>query len=270
MNNIHLLATDIDGTLMQADGSIAAANIEAIRRCLKKGVFVYLVTGRPYSFARMIADRIHPDVQVIAANGGIYECNGTCIEQPIDPSAIAFLVTQAENCGVSLFLKGKHDYYANVPYDPRFLYDDLNPFFRKDLQVRSFPDLSAQQLIEQAHDILKILTFHEDGAVMQKYRRLIENADLVTVTDYRPISFDITAKGVDKGSTLQTICQTLHLSKDQVVACGDANNDQAMFACAGWRVAMSNASSAIQEMCDAVVDNQDGAGVARAIQQCGI
>ena len=65
---------------------------------------------------------------------------------------------------------------------------------------------------------------------------------------------------------MQTICQTLHLSKDQVVACGDANNDQAMFACAGWRVAMSNASSAIQEMCDAVVDNQDGAGVARAIQ----
>ena len=38
MNNIHLLATDIDGTLnATADGSIAAANIEAIRRSLKKG-----------------------------------------------------------------------------------------------------------------------------------------------------------------------------------------------------------------------------------------
>lgn len=267
MNKIRLIALDIDGTLMQHDGVIPDENKEAVRQCLKNDIAVYLVTGRPYSFARMIADRIDQDVRVVAANGGIYECGDACIEQPIDQASLTFLITQADKYGISLFLKGKHDYYANVPYDVRFLYDEQNKYFRKDLQVRSFTDLSSQQLNEQAHDILKILTFHEDPSVMKQYRQLVEGSNLVTVTDYRPISFDITAKGVDKGSVLQTICKNLHIDQNEVLACGDANNDQAMFASAGWRVAMSNASVDIQKQCQIVVDNQDGKGVARAIKQ---
>lgn len=188
------------------------------------------------------------------------------MERPIDPEALSFVIDQADACGVSLFLKGKKDYYANVPYDARFLYDAMNPKFRKDLQVVSHVDRSAKQLKEEAHDILKILAFHEDAAIMQDYRRRIEAADLVTVTDYRPISFDITAKDVDKGSALRTVCARLHIPQEQVMACGDANNDRAMFDAAGLTIAMSNAEPDVQRRCDHVADNQDGCGVARAIR----
>ena len=108
----------------------------------------------------MIADRISEEMGVIAANGGICEIDGVLMERPIDPEALSFVIDQADACGVSLFLKGKNDYYANVPYDARFLYDAMNPKFRKDLQVVSHVDRSAKQLKEEAHDILKNLAFH--------------------------------------------------------------------------------------------------------------
>lgn len=265
MHDIALIALDLDGTLMGHDGSISADNRQALLDCLHHGIHVYAVSGRPYSFARMIADRISEEMGVIAANGGIYEIAPTCVQQPIDRDALAFVIDQADAFGVSLFLKGVHDYYANGPYDARFLYDAMNASFRKDLQVVSHVDCSAQQLKEQAHDILKILAFQEDADRMQEYRRCLEDSDLVTVTDYRPISFDITAKAVDKGSALRRVCAALNLSQQQVMACGDANNDRAMFDAAGWTVAMSNALPAIQQRCDCVVENEDGCGVARAV-----
>ncbi len=267
MNKIALIALDLDGTLMQHDTTITVENKKAVLECLRQGIYVYAVTGRPYSFARMIADSIHKDVRVVAANGGIYEQNGHCIEQPIDPYALTHLIDLAQRYQVSLFLKGKRDYFSNVPYDPRFLYDNMNERFRKDLQVRSFANLPAKQLKQQAHDILKILAYHEDPEIMNAYRQALESAELVTITDYRPISFDITAKHVDKGTVLSKICTDLQLEKQQIMACGDANNDQAMFQASGWRVAMSNASPSVQQQCDAVADNSDGCGVARAIHQ---
>lgn len=266
MRKIRLIALDLDGTLIGHDGSISEDNRRQLQRCIQNGIRVYAVTGRPYSFARMIADRISEEMGVIAANGGICEIDGVRMERPIDPEALSFVIDQADACGVSLFLKGKKDYYANVPYDARFLYDAMNPKFRKDLQVVSHVDRSAKQLKEEAHDILKILAFHEDAAIMQDYRRRIEAADLVTVTDYRPISFDITAKGVDKGSALRTVCARLHIPQEQVMACGDANNDRAMFDEAGLTIAMSNAEPDVQRRCDHVADNQDGCGVAHAIR----
>ena len=201
MNKIRLIALDIDGTLMQHDGVIPDENKEAVRQCLKNDIAVYLVTGRPYSFARMIADRIDQDVRVVAANGGIYECGDACIEQPIDQASLTFLITQADNYDISLFLKGKHALLCKCALCMFvFFMMSKTSISVKICKHASFTDLSSQQLNEQAHDILKILTFHEDPSVMKQYRQLVEGSDLVTVTDYRPISFDITAKGVDKGS----------------------------------------------------------------------
>lgn len=267
MHDIRLLALDLDGTLMGHDATISEANLQALHECLARGIRVYAVSGRPYSFARMIADRVSPTMGVVAANGALYEINGHEIERPIAKAALHTVIDMAQNDGVSLFLKGRQTYYANVPYDERFLYDAQNPYFRKDLQVVSHVNQSVQQLKARAENILKILAYHESAEHMQRFRRRLSAMNIVTITDYRPISFDITAKAVDKGSALSALCQSLHISTKQVLACGDADNDFAMFAAAGYSVAMSNAERKVQERCDYVVNNEDGCGVARAVRK---
>lgn len=265
MPDIRMLALDLDNTLMGPDETISAANITALRACLNQGILVFVVTGRPYSFARMIADRIDSHVGVVAANGGIYESAQGCLERPLSNEALAQVIDRAQPYHIQLFLKGKQAYYCNVPYDPRFLYDHRNEQFSAHLQVHSHVSCSAAELKQQAHDILKILVFHEDAECMQRYRKEMEACPLVTVTDYRPISFDITAAGVDKGSALRALLKQYDLPSSALLACGDGHNDRAMFEAAGFRVAMSNAAQEVKEYCDVTVDNEDFAGVARAV-----
>ena len=115
------------------------------------------------------------------------------------------------------------------------------------------------------HDILKVLVFQEDVDVMNRYRHKLQELNMITITDYRPISFDITAKGIDKGTTLNQILKEKNLNSEQLMACGDSNNDLAMFKAAGLKIAMSNASDEIKSLCDDVLDNSENEGVSKAI-----
>lgn len=265
MNNIKMIALDLDGTLMGHGYTISKANIDAIQNCLNQGVHVYLVTGRPYSFTKMIANKIDSRVEIIAANGGYYEINGKCTEFPISNKAINQIVDYAHSDHIQLFMKGKHDYFCNVPYDKRFLYDHMNEQFPNSAKVRTFTNLSDEEMKNLTHDILKVLVFHEDVDVMNRYRHKLQELNMITITDYRPISFDITAKGIDKGTTLNQILKEKNLNSEQLMACGDSNNDLAMFKAAGLKIAMSNASDEIKSLCDDVLDNSENEGVSKSI-----
>ena len=100
--------------------------------------------------------------------------------------------------------------------------------------------------------------------VTQDEAACIEN---ITVTDYQPISFDITAGGVHKGNAIKAVLQSLHLKKEEFMAFGDAMNDLPMFAEAGLTVAMANAAEEIQASCDIVTADYMDDGVAKAIQR---
>ena len=55
---IRLLALDIDGTILDSDGHLPAANRDAIARAIDAGVEVALATGRRYDFARPIFEQL--------------------------------------------------------------------------------------------------------------------------------------------------------------------------------------------------------------------
>ena len=54
---IRLIGIDVDGTLLDSEGQMPAANRDAIHDAVAAGVHVALVTGRSYPFARPVAER---------------------------------------------------------------------------------------------------------------------------------------------------------------------------------------------------------------------
>ena len=49
MINYKIIASDLDGTLLDSNGQISAENISAIRDIAKRGVFFVPASGRTYS-----------------------------------------------------------------------------------------------------------------------------------------------------------------------------------------------------------------------------
>ncbi|HXZ27552.1 MAG TPA: HAD family hydrolase, partial [Terriglobales bacterium] len=68
---IRLIAVDIDGTLLNPQFQVPAANIEALRRAHERGVEVILVTGRRHKFALPVAAELGFDLWLISSNGAV-------------------------------------------------------------------------------------------------------------------------------------------------------------------------------------------------------
>src|ERR1700674_4438013 len=68
---IHLLAADIDGTLLNPEFQISEVDLAALRRAHQEGVEVVLVTGRRHTFALPIAQQLGFDLWLISSNGAI-------------------------------------------------------------------------------------------------------------------------------------------------------------------------------------------------------
>src|SRR5450631_1593879 len=69
--SIRLLATDIDGTLLNPQFKISDGDLMALRRAHAAGVEIVLVTGRRHSFALPIAKRLGFDLWLISSNGAV-------------------------------------------------------------------------------------------------------------------------------------------------------------------------------------------------------
>ena len=64
--SIRLLATDIDGTLLNPQFQISEGDMAALRRAHAAGIEIVLVTGRRHSFALPIAKQLGFDLWLIS------------------------------------------------------------------------------------------------------------------------------------------------------------------------------------------------------------
>ena len=73
-----------------AHGNIPAENRRAIAAALDRGIEVALVTGRGFTFARPIAERLDLPVVLVASNGAIVRrLDGTTMLRRLMPQAVA-------------------------------------------------------------------------------------------------------------------------------------------------------------------------------------
>ena len=72
---------------------------------------------------------------------------------------------------------------------------------------------------------------------------------------------------VNKGHALAFLTEKLHITREQVMAVGDSQNDLDMIQYAGWGVAMDNAAANVKAAAKAVTGHHDADGVAEAIEK---
>src|ERR1700684_362245 len=68
---IRLIASDIDGTLLNPQFQISQDDLTALERAHAAGIEIVLVTGRRHTFALPIARLLGFDLWIISSNGAI-------------------------------------------------------------------------------------------------------------------------------------------------------------------------------------------------------
>jgi Cof subfamily protein (haloacid dehalogenase superfamily) len=260
VDEIRLLASDLDGTLLRPDETVSDRTRAALAAAKEAGITVVLVSGRPPRSLGPIAERI--------GVGGIAICANGAIVWDLDAGTMLDSTPLAADLATRLV----HDLREAIP-GALFAVELEGGFGREtgwsDGLVATPPDvLEADALELITGPVAKLLVRHPSlpfAEVAERARRTVGDDAVVTWAGLRLV--EISAAGVTKAFALERLCRRLGVAAEEVVAVGDMPNDLAMLDWAGRAVAVANAVPEVLEAADEVTAANVDDGVALLLER---
>jgi Cof subfamily protein (haloacid dehalogenase superfamily) len=268
LSNIRLLATDIDGTLLNPEFKISEGDLSALRRAHAAGIEIVLVTGRRHTFALPIANQLGFDLWLISSNGAVTRSlNGETFHRDMMPAE-----TCRRLCGAMQQFRGNTVLTFDRETKGAIVLermDELGASIRRWLEKN-------MEYIEFVVPIEKALVTNPVQAMfcgtmvrMNTALTALEQAGMdgmVTVlrTEYpeRDLSMiDVLNAGCSKGHALERWAAYRGYRREEVMAVGDNHNDVEMLEFAGHPVIMGNACEELRTR---------GWQVTRGNHECGL
>jgi len=270
--DIKLIALDMDGTLLNEQGRLSLSSRRVLEKVMKEGIHVVISTGRVFS---------------------------ALPEDVLDVDGMEYVITS--NGANILKLKGQSTVYSNLIGEDSIL--EILPHIQdEDIMIEAFFDhgvvaerrclenlqrygmvtersqiytLSTRKPVENIEQVIKekanrmenINLIFSNKEKRAEYWRFLSKFPSITVTSSMPYNLEIGGATTSKADALQHLCGLLNVPHNQVMACGDSENDLEMLKFAGLSVAMANAAEPLKKIAHFITKTNREDGVAHAIQR---
>lgn len=267
MNDIRLIASDVDGTMLPRGGVISERLRTAIRRCREAGIPFIIASGRWIGAMRdVISQSGAAGMPMIIANGAaIIGADGAPMRE--------WLLRDADARRVYDILR-RFDVQINGYKRGELFCVNTAALKRRSAMISSYIGGAGCRLVtddvetferEALHDAYKLEALSEDPAVVAQVQAALGGVGL-SVTHSSRRNVEIMAAGVDKGSALKWLAGALGVPMACCMAFGDNMNDLDMLNAAGWSVAMGNGDDALKRSARIIAPADVDDGVARVIE----
>jgi Cof subfamily protein (haloacid dehalogenase superfamily) len=264
MSTIHLVAIDLDGTLLNSAKQVTETSAAVLRRVREEGsVHVVLASARPPRTVKPFYDRLDLETPMICYNGALV------VDPPSGRVILHRPISGAIARGIIALARREYpEVLVSAEALDRWYTDRLDPAHVTETAKLVGPDLIAPVDSWPGGAVTKLLLLGEPsrlgelaGAIRDRYLRQ------VTITKTEDNVLQIGHATVSKAKALRAVAGELGVARHQVMAIGDNDNDVEMLAWAGIAVAMGNATPAVLAVADHVTDHHDADGAARAIHR---
>lgn len=259
---IQLVAVDMDDTLLDAALQVSPRTCEVIRQAHEQGVLVTIATGRMYSSAMPFARKLNMQTPIITYNGGMVRSAFTgemLFHKTIAPHAAGQLVKLFREKGWYLQSHMNDELYVAERTDKTKLYESV-------AGVTAVP--LGDKFYSMQHEPTKMLAIAEPQEILEIQKLLKQEfAGEIFAATSKPNYLELTDPSVNKGHGLEMLAKSLGISRENVMAIGDSNNDIPMLQYAGLGIAMENATEKVKAVAKAVTGHHNAHGVAEAIEK---
>lgn len=278
---IKLIASDMDGTLLNSKHTISQGNLEAIRKAQELGVKFAIVTGRSFDGVKPIADEFNLDCEYILMNGAEYrDRDGNILENiALDKEKVKTIMEAMEEADlcIELFtnvgtLTSSYDKVKESIEDrvrslnPKSSDDEVQDFLDEFIGRRKITIFnSINELMDDKIDIYKIITFNKDVELIKKIKEKLKGISGLSVVSTFANDIEVSDIEAQKGLILAKVAEKMGLERDEVMPIGDSFNDYSMFTEFKNTCAMENGIPEIKELAGFITDTNDNDGVAKAI-----
>ena len=257
LKKLKLIVLDIDRTLLTDDYRLLPEVVEAVSRAKKKGLKVILATGRSPQSTQWILLETGISGPTICFNGAWMGTLGSHLPDTqysfAMPAKVAQkFITEAQDLGYNPCWYNMEGCFA--------LSD--GPLVERETEALGIKIKILDQIPDEV-EILKITCLEPSKININFFLRGYSEFFSIARSDKHLI--EVTALGVSKKAALEDFARTLKISRNEICAVGDSENDLELISWVGTGIAMGNAIDAVKAIAASTTrTNQDG-GAAHAI-----
>ena len=262
----RVLVLDIDGTLTNSEKQITPDTKAGIQEILLRGHKVILASGRPTPGMRRYEKELELEKYggyLISYNGArIVECRSgeivyqRMLERSILPGLYEF--STGHGCGLITYLGDQ-------------VISDFEPdeYVRLEARINGLPIRVVPDFFDfvdfEIHKCLLTAPPEEapalEKSLSEKYRGV--------ASIYRSEAFfiEVMPENVDKATSLDHLLESLGMTRENAICCGDGFNDISMIRFAGVGVAMGNAKPEVKAAADYITASNDEDGLLDVIDK---
>ena len=282
---IKLIASDMDGTLLNSNHKIPQNNIELIKFAQKNGIEFVVATGRAYYEALPSLNDENIKCDVISFNGGIiYDKNGNIINiTPMKLKDLYYTIEILKSLDISYQLYTKNTIYTKSIETDITAYIDLirangeepnEQHLRQEAKNRlalghiTEVDNIELYLNQEDNPAIKVIGISNDLEKLKHATELLSGNDNISVTSSGANNVEIMDKKATKGEALKIIADIHDINLKNTIAIGDNLNDQAMLDIVEYSIAMKNGNKELQKTAKFITEktNSEG-GVADSVMK---
>ncbi|WP_205499875.1 HAD family hydrolase [Rufibacter psychrotolerans] len=259
-STIKLVATDMDGTLLDPQHQLSPDFFPIFEALQQKGILFAAASGRQYYNLVNVLEPVKERVIFIAENGSYVEYQGQeLLVQAMDPTVTRQLLQKARTIpGVYLVLCGKKSAYV----------ESTAPHFMQQVQLYYDAVTVVDNLLEVTDDqFLKIAICDLAGAEGNSNLYFEEERAHLQVTVSGSIWLDICHKQANKGKAMEVLQEKYQITPQETMVFGDYLNDLKMIQKAYYSYAMENAHPDIKEAARFQAKSNSQNGVLEVLQQ---
>ena len=258
---IKLIASDMDGTLLDENTHVPEETFELIHALRERGVHFVASSGRRYDTLRWFFEPIADEISYVASLGTQVYADG----QLLDREVFSTLSVQRlfETCAMFDCL-----HLAVYEDDATYLIDDLSSYISeldKDLvsAVRVYdPPAPTVNIIKAAVCCDRPELITEMAYVLER-----ELGEWFTFLPSGSRWIDVAPVRVNKAVGLAQVMRYFGVTADEVLAFGDSMNDYAMLRFVGHPVVVENACYSLRQIAERVIGPNTEGAVQRALRE---
>ena len=266
-----LFITDLDGTLLRSDGSLAQEDLDALETLKRRGIKTAVATGRSfYSFINSPGLGLPVDYVIFTTGAGVVTQHEHKLVYQLNLTSdmVARTLNYLEESMLDFMM------HHPVPENHRYSYRRINSgnpdFERRIERYREFgKPLNSSSIngFEEAAQFLAVVPHYEAHDALRQVRNDLPGLTIIRATsplDHESTWIEFFHPDVSKGKTAAWLAAELGVAPAYTMAIGNDYNDLDLLGWAARSYVVENAPKDIKEGFRAVASNDD-CGVAEAV-----
>lgn len=266
MKNYKIIASDLDGTLLNNAGQVSRENLAAIDALAKQGIYFVPCSGRTFAEIPEIIRENENIRYIIHSNGAVVldKQTGhrilTCIPNELGRKVMDLLT--AYETHITIRYNGQNCVDSRYQTEKDFVY--YNVIEAHQDCVLHYGTL-ADHFTEVAYGVDDAEVF---SAFFHSYeeklacRKALEALGGLRVVEACESNLEIMNIDAGKGNALYALCDLLGVAYEETISIGDSDNDSSVTQAAGLGLAVCNACDSLKAVADEIICSNEEHAVA--------